>query len=102
MLTHMVISYFFLMLISLLLEADAHVGSVRIELAERKLEDPLKAVHDEEQQNQTLHLLQGMGSLVTLCLSAEILLLILAHEDERQNRECRESLLREMCRVYLL
>lgn len=96
----MVIAKFVLMLVCLLLEADAPIGTIHIELAEWEFKQPLRPVQDDKENPQHFYLLQGMGGLVTLHLLRESLFFIRAHKDVWAYRQCRESLFREMCRVY--
>ena len=113
-----------LMPISLLFRADAHVGPVSIEPAERYLDKPLGKVQLKEQRyrnqripsvataekgyrqhhadNQHLDLLERMGGLVTFHLLRESVAFVLTDKDVRTDRQCRIPLLREMLRIYLL
>lgn len=119
---YFVVIDFFLMLVGFLLRADAHVGPVSIEPAERYLDKPLDKVQLKEQRyrnqripsvataekgyrqhhadNQHLDLLERMGGLVTFHLLRESVAIVLTDKDAWPYCQCPESLHREMIRVY--
>ena len=83
MLAHVVISDLCLMLVSLLLEADAHISTVCVEFTTRQLDYIFEAVDDKEEDPDTFYLLEGVSCLVPIICLSEIFLLIRAHEYER-------------------
>lgn len=119
---YFVVIDFFLMLVGFLLRADAHVGPVSIEPAERYLDKPLDKVQLKEQRyrnqripsvataeegyrqdhadNQHLDLLERMGGLMTLAYLRKPVGAILADKDAWPYCQCPESLHWEMIRVF--
>lgn len=99
---HFVVIGLRLVFVGFLLKADAHVGSDCVKLAERQFQQPLQSVQEKEENQEHFHLLQGVGGLMSLCIARKLVFAVFAHKDERYYRHCRESLLWEVGRVYLL
>ena len=93
---------FSLMIVGFLFEADAHIGPISVELAERQFKQPLQYVENDERQNEQFCLLEGMGCLMTLVPLRKPVGAILADKDAWPYCQCPESLHWEMSRVYLL
>ena len=80
---HIVIIDFFLVVVGFLFKADAHIGAVAVELAERQLDHPLQVIDNKEYHKQTFYLLSCVGFLVTLHPWREFLSLTLPYDDPR-------------------
>ena len=95
---HVVIIYFFLMLIGLLFKTDGAIGAVKIKPADPHLYQPLQTIDDQETDQQTLQLLMGVGGFVAFHHRGE--LRAFAHEYPRPQRESHESLQRDILVIY--
>ena len=98
--THVVIIYFFLMLIGLLFKTDGAIGTVAVESAEHILDDPFETIDDQKTDQQTLQLLMGVGSFVTFRHWRELRAFIFSHKYTRPQRQSHESLQRDILVIY--
>ena len=97
---HFVVTELILVVVSLLLKADTHIGAVAVELAERQLDCPLQTVYDEETNQQTLNLLMSVGGFVAFRHRGELRAFVFSHKYPRPQRQSHESLQRDILVIY--
>ena len=97
---HVVIIDFFLVFVCLLLKTDGAIGAVVVKPTEHFFDQPLQTIDDQETDQQTLHLLMGVGRLVAFRHWRKLCAFVFSHKYPRPQRQSHESLQRDILVIY--